>query len=282
MRCDFEVPSFTGFYQGIWDQSENEYNEIQMRKYDDNGFEHLNFLDDLGFGPDYRDKIAKLFAEEYVDIMKRYLGIDIELVGYDIDSPKEYNFRTDRIFTIVDVSDYDTLVEKLCSLASNPIYRTKIAQTIKNEHTSCDGFWSWMSNDIEEWFGLMVNPDNSHYTSYFIGYLLDAICPAEIENLNEAIYSYVSESTDYHCVEPETDEAKEEYELYLKYGILYADYAEEHPIRYPDPNRPTYYTEDDWDDYKESFMEYLETYEEEQKRKAALAAQPVIPGLLEE
>lgn len=29
-------------------------------------------------------------------------------------------------------------------------------------------------------------------------------------------------------------------------------------------------------------MEYLETYEEEQKRKAALAAQPVIPGLLEE
>ena len=48
------------------------------------------------------------------------------------------------------------------------------------------------------------------------------------------------------------------------------------------PNRPTYYTEDDWDDYKESFMEYLETYEEEQKRKAALAAQPVIPGLLEE
>lgn len=241
-----------------------------MRKYDDNGFEHLNFLDDWGFGPDYRDKIAKLFAEEYVDIMKRYLGIDIELVGYDIDSPKEYNFRTDRIFTIVDVSDYDTLVEKLCSLASNPIYRTKIAQTIKNEHTSCDGFWSWMSNDIEEWFGLMVNPDNSHYTSYFIGYLLDAICPAEIENLNEAIYSYVSESTDYHCVEPETDEAKEEYELYLKYGILYADYAEEHPIRYPDPNRPTYYTEDDWDDYKESFMEYLETYEEEQKRKAAI------------
>ncbi len=83
-------------------------------------------------------------------------------------------------------------------------------------------------------------------------------------------------------MEPETDEAKEEYELYLKYGILYADYAEEHPIRYPDPNRPTYYTEDDWDDYKESFMEYLETYEEEQKRKAALAAQPVIPGLLEE
>ena len=92
MRCDFEVPSFTGFYQGIWDQSENEYNEIQMRKYDDNGFEHLNFLDDWGFGPDYRDKIAKLFAEEYVDIMKRYLGIDIELVGYDIDSPKEYYF----------------------------------------------------------------------------------------------------------------------------------------------------------------------------------------------
>lgn len=214
MRCDFEVPSFTGFYQGIWDQSENEYNEIQMRKYDDNGFEHLNFLDDWGFGPDYRDKIAKLFAEEYVDIMKRYLGIDIELVGYDIDSPKEYNFRTDRIFTIVDVSDYDTLVEKLCSLASNPIYRTKIAQTIKNEHTSCDGFWSWMSNDIEEWFGLMVNPDNSHYTSYFIGYLLDAICPAEIENLNEAIYSYVSESTDYHCVEPEEDDVEEYYKTH--------------------------------------------------------------------
>lgn len=282
MRLDLQVPSFTGFYQGIWDQSENEWIETHEMKYGEHeDFESLNLIDDWGFGPDYRDKVAKLFAEDYAKIIENCLGVPMEYIGYFIDSPKEYNFRTDCIYATFEVPDYDALVKRLNQLGSLPEYRTELAALIKKYHTSCDGFWSFMSNDIEEWFGLMYDPSNDHYTSYFTGYLLSLMAPEEIEGLNESEYEYVLENTDYHCVEPETDDAKDEWEVYLKYGSVYTDWAVEHPMRHPDPYRPGYNTMDDWEDYKEQFLDYVKEYEKEQKRKAALAAQPEIPGLFD-
>jgi hypothetical protein len=282
MRLDLQVPSFTGFYQGIWDQSENEWIETHEMKYGEHeDFESLNLIDDWGFGPDYRDKVAKLFAEDYAKIIENCLGVPMEYIGYFIDSPKEYNFRTDRIYATFEVPDYDALVKRLNQLGSLPEYRTELAALIKKYHTSCDGFWSFMSNDIEEWFGLMYDPSNDHYTSYFTGYLLSLMAPEEIEGLNESEYEYVLENTDYHCVEPETDDAKDEWEVYLKYGSVYTDWAVEHPMRHPDPYRPGYNTIDDWEDYKEQFLDYVKKYEKEQKRKAVLAAQPEIPGLFD-
>lgn len=282
MRLDLEVPGFTGFYYGIWEQGENEWIEVHEMKYGEyEDFESLNLIDDWGFGPDYRANVAKLFAEDYAEIIKNCIGIEMELIGSDVDSPQAYNFTTDRIFAIFDVPDYDVLVERLVKLGKLSEYYTELAALIKKYHTSCSGFISFMSNDIEEWFELMQDPSNDHYTSYFLGYLLSLMAPEEIEGLNESIYMYVEENTDYHCVEPETDEAKEEWEIYLKYGSLYTDYATAHPMRYenPDKGKGPYWIVIDWDDYKEQFLDYVEKHEKEQKRKAALAAMPVIPGL---
>lgn len=57
MQIEIEALGFTGFYQGIWGQSENEYNEIQSMKYGDyEDIESLQFIEDWGFGPDYCNK----------------------------------------------------------------------------------------------------------------------------------------------------------------------------------------------------------------------------------
>lgn len=284
MRLDLEVPSFTGFYQGIWDQGENEWTEIHEMKYGEyEDFESLNLIDYWSFGPDYRDKVAKLFAEDYAEIIKNCLGVPMEYVGCYVSSPKEYNFTTDRIYATFEVPDYNALVKRLTELGSLPEYRTELAALIKKYHTSCDGFISFMSNDIEDWFGLMCDPDDDRYVSYFVGYLLSLMAPEEVEGLNESVYEYVLENTDYHCVEPETEEAKEEWELYLQYREVYTEYAQSHPMRYKNPikNQWPYYIVIDWEDYKEQFLDYAKTYEQEQKRKAALAAMPVIPGLFD-
>lgn len=278
------MPSFTGFYQGIWDQSENEWTEIHEMKYGEyEDFESLNLIDYWSFGPDYRDKIAKLFADEYAEIIKNCLGVPMEYVGCYVNSPKEYNFTTDRIFATFEVPDYDALVKRLNELGSLPEYRTELAALIKKYHTSCSGFISFMSNDIEEWFELMYDPDDDRYVSYFVGYLLSLMAPEEIDGLNEYVYEYVVTDTDYHCVEPETEEAKDEWELYLQYREVYTEYAQSHPMRYKNPVKGQwpYYIVIDWDDYKEQFLDYAKTYEQEQKRKAALAAMPVIPGLFD-
>lgn len=284
MRLNLEVPSFTGFYQGIWEQCENEWTEIHKMKYGEyEDFEDLNLIDEWGFGPDYRDKVAKLFADDYAEIIKNCLGVPMEYVGSYVSSPKEYNFTTDRIFAIFEVPDYDALVKRLNELGRLPEYHDGLASLIKEYHTGCSGFISLMSNDIEEWFELMYDPSNDHYTSYFIGYLLSLMAPEEIYGLNESVYMYVTENTDYHCVGPETDEAKDEWELYLQYREIYTEYAKSHPMRYENPvkHQLPYYIVIDWDDYKEQFLDYAKTYEQEQKRKAALAAMPVIPGLFD-
>lgn len=278
------MPSFTGFYQGVWDQSENEWIEVHEMKYGDyEDFESLNLIDDWGFGSDYRDNVAKLFAKNYAEIIKNCLAVPMEYVGCYVDSPKEYNFRTDRIYATFEVPDYDALVKRLNELGSLPEYRTELAAIIKKYHTSCSGFISFMSNDIEDWFGLMYDPSNDHYTSYFIGYLLSLMAPEEIEGLNESVYEYVLENTDYHCVEPETDDAKEEWELYLQYRDIYTEFASSNPMRYENPDKGKWppYIVLDWDDYKEQFLDYIKKHEQEQKRKAALAAMPVIPGLFD-
>lgn len=259
MRLDLEVPSFTGFYQGIWDQGENEWTEIHEMKYGEyEDFESLNLIDYWSFGPDYRDKVAKLFAEDYAEIIKNCLGVPMEYVGCYVSSPKEYNFTTDRIYATFEVPDYNALVKRLTELGSLPEYRTELAALIKKYHTSCDGFISFMSNDIEDWFGLMCDPDDDRYVSYFVGYLLSLMAPEEVEGLNESVYEYVLENTDYHCVEPETEEAKEEWELYLQYREVYTEYAQSHPMRYENPikNQWPYYIVIDWEDYKEQFLDY--------------------------
>ena len=116
-----------------------------------------------------------------------------------------------------------------------------------------------MSNDIEEWFGLITDPGNDHYVSYMIGYLMYLLDTARFEYLNENMYDYVECCTDLHCVNPITDIAKDEWNLYEQFGSIYTKYADEHPLRYPD--------QWEWEEYKEEFLTHANEYDKELKRK---------------
>lgn len=269
MQIEIRALTFGGFYGGRWDQGEDEYRDSQCVE----ALEVCLLKDDWGYGPDYRNEVAKIYAEHYIDMVNEVLDVDFKIVGQEIDSPREYNFTNDKIFIMVEIDDYDALVDKLIKLASKPEYRTELAKIIHDEHTSYDGFWSWMSNDIEEWFGLMCNPDHADYTSYFIAYLVSLVNPQMYYNLDNDVYCYVNESSDLQIVRPETDKAKEEYEMYLEHPKAYAAFVEQNdlPSLYPD--------EKEWAEYKTDFRYFLEEYNLEKKRKEALANHPVIPGL---
>lgn len=281
MKLELEALGFTGFYQGIWDQGENEWTEIHEMKYGKyEDFEDLQFIDEWGFGDDYRDKIADEYSKAFVELVNDTLGTDFELVGRFVSSPREYNFRTDEIYCEVEIGERDEIIKKLVALANDPRYRDSVAQSIRANHTSCDGFISFMDNDFNKWCEIYLNEGGDIYLSCFIGYLVNAINPGCLRALNESVYCYVCESTDFHIVEPETDDAKAEWEVYEKYGADYTDWTREHPIRYenPKPYGPNYIILD-WDEYKEQFLEHMEELEAERKRKAWLDAQPKIPGL---
>ena len=268
---DIKVLGFTGFYQGIWDQSENEWQETHEIKYGEyEDFESLHMIEDWGFPENYREEVGKLFSEEYIDMINDSLKLNVKLIKSDVSSPREYNFRTDEIYATIEVDDYDAMIERLSSIASDPAYRTELADIIKKNHSSRSGFISFMSNDIEDWFGLIVDPGNDHYVSYMIGYLMYLSDTARFECLNENIYEYVECDTDLHCVSPITDIAKDEWKLYKQYGSLYTKYADEHPLRYPDQY--------EWEEYKDEFLEHAGEYAKELKRREFDAKMPFLPG----
>lgn len=281
IQIDLEVLPFTGFYGGVWDQSENEYVQTRELKYGDyEEIESLQFLDDWGFAPDYRDQIAKMFADAYCSKLQEMLGLDVKLVGAWVRSPQYYNYSTDEIYATFEVEDYDALVKRVCHFVDKPEYRTKLANIIKERHSSRDGFWSFMSNDIEEWYGLICNPDDDKYISYLIGYLLEIVDPDWFATLNDDMYRVAME---YGLQEtyPSTPEAKEEFEIYKQYREVYTKWAGAHPRIYKNPNKNSYpnFIVLEWEDYKKMWLEYITEYELEQKRKALM---PVIPGLFDD
>ena len=178
------------------------------------------------------------------------------------------------------------MVSKLIKLANAPENRDDMAETIRRNHSSRPGFISFMSNDLNEWCDDYLLDSDNGYFSYFIGYLANIINTGCLLNNNESVYYHVIESTDYHIVQPETDEAKEEWELYLEHRDIYTGFLKEyrkshiHPSRrdWPEDNRHRY--DVDWDEFKEAFSEHIEDYKKEQQRKAWLAAYPTIPGLI--
>lgn len=270
MQIEIRALTFGGFYGGLWDQGEDEYRAAQYEK----ALEVIQLKDDWGFGPGYRSEVATIYAEYYINMVNEILDVDFKIVDQKIESPREYNFTTDKIFINVEVGDYEVLIDKLIKLASKPEYRADMSKIIHDNHTDRSGFWSWMSNDIEQWFGLMYDQDNDHYTSYFMAYLMSLMNPEMYYGLDDSIYSYINECTGLQIIEPETDMAKQEYEMYLGNPEAYAAFVErEGGIGlYPD--------DEEWLEYKTDFRYFLEEYNLEQKRKEALANHPVIPGLL--
>lgn len=282
MTLELEALGFSGFYKGIWDQSENEYcetREIKYGEYED--IESLLFLDDWGFGSDYRDRVAELYAKMYIGHINDTLGIDLKLVGQYVCSPKSYNYVTDKIYCQVEIDDLDALANHLRNLCNDPRYKDDLIEIIKAMHTSCSGFISFMSNKFEDWMKAIDDPQDGQYISYLIGYCANVANPISLKCLNESAYCWACEQG-YHETEPQTPEAKEEWELYLKYRDLYTNWTSEHPICYPDPNHPGRHIVKPWYDYKERFMEFALAHELEVKRKAAIAAMPIIPGILDE
>lgn len=282
MTLELEALGFTGFYQGIWDQSENEWAAICEMKYGQcEDFEDLQFIDEWGFCEDYRDHIGAIYAKAFVELINETLGTDFKLLGQTVRSPREYNFRTDEIYCTVEIGDRDKLVKKLVALAnSESIIRDAVSQAIRTNHTSCDGFMSFMNNNFDKWCDTFLADGKDAYLSCFISYLTNALDPGCLSKLNESVYFYVDESTIYHMVGPQSYDARAEWTVYKEYGSDYTDWTREHPIRYenPEPCGPNY-TVHDWDDYMEMFLEHMLALDEERKRKADFDSLPSIPGI---
>lgn len=242
---------FSGFYESEWS------NMIEAREQEEKDWlvEHYDvdsdFLQDCveaedGWNARCREQIATWFCEHYFSLVSEFTGIDFEVKSVKIDSPRSYNFTSDKLIATVTTSMCrKQMFNKIRTLMRENYDVLK--KIIADNHTSCSGFWSFMSNNIDEWFNNLNNNDHP-YLDYILAYITHikakearwARGMSESGFLNYAIYE----------------------------AIAYNNYLER-------PNLVASFKNDE-----EKWEQILADIKAKEQRRKMEANQPIIPGLI--
>jgi hypothetical protein len=129
------VPFFPGFYNSelnfIIDQEIEQHLEYNELSYDD-------ITDNLDY-----PQAKKEIAEAWLNRFNIETGFKLEFVA--IDSPREYNFTTDRLVAKITLED----LQRARKIAEDN--EADFEQYLRDTFTSYDGFYSSYSNDMNDW-----------------------------------------------------------------------------------------------------------------------------------
>lgn len=130
---------FDGFYCSVHSDVIDDAEEQMFA--DDNGTPNTGLSMALWRDCNYQG-VHSLFVRDYCKNFGRWLKID-SLKFEALDSPREYNFTTDRIFATISEAD-------VIKLFNSVPYETLKAKA-RERHTSRDGFISFYDPDILTW-----------------------------------------------------------------------------------------------------------------------------------
>jgi hypothetical protein len=156
MPC-INIP-FSGFYESIWSQAIDYEEERDVENLEEHEREEQPeelqipadqiaefFFDCADYSNAYRT-IAREYCEEVNRTVSDEIGIYLAGEFDGMDSPREYNFTTDRLYLTVP----DSAAAALFATSAADDHRT-LAAAIRERHTSYDGFISFYRNELAEW-----------------------------------------------------------------------------------------------------------------------------------
>lgn len=227
------LPFFPGFYDsilsGLLDSAEERESEYAAEKEQsaeyypesywpesmqlDSG-EHAQIMFDcMSYGDAYRE-MASDYCESFDNWMNDNFETPLDSFKFEsMDSPREYNFRTDRVYVTVSMS----VMQKLWQ----GINREKLAETIEARHKSRDGFISFYEHDIESWLERIESDGLESLDHNELGTLLCAAIAETVESesdfnwticepIAETDYEYVDKHCDWQAYETKQRQARVE------------------------------------------------------------------------
>lgn len=186
---------FWGFYASIHDERMDDALERDAEYFasdenefypDAKGMEESALCEILNGLADWK-KGQTVYAQKYVEAFDGYVkqetGMELGLTFEKLESPKFYNFATDRIFAHIPVS----VVEKLRAAVT----LGKLAEVIKERHESRSGFCSFYSTNIEEWAKKPVTEwDHNELSTLLIAWMRQEMSEVADEAINENVHDY--------------------------------------------------------------------------------------------
>ena len=156
-----------------------------------------------------RDEVSRLHIEVFLEKFSDLVGIDI-LTGHKfaaLQSPKYYNFSTDRIFARIDFEAVQQLFDV--------VQHATLEAVIKSRFTSYDGFISHYSNQLDAWLDKpLAEWDSNEIETLLQAAIIDALGGAKIDvhDLREFMGEVEMEVLDYGAgngiFEPDFEESK--------------------------------------------------------------------------
>lgn len=176
---------FAGFYNTWYseeiDREQEQYAESLQEEYPDVSLQDINdvIFNAANYGEAYKHA-AREYVPAYVNWLKQEHDVDIKLTFNTMQSPKEYNFRTDEIFCDISLDD----VKKLAKKAG----WTRIQESARKLFTSRDGFCSFYSPRPAEWGKLAEWDHNQLYA---------ILCALETEDTSYQCFVSMSDAGDF-------------------------------------------------------------------------------------
>ncbi len=166
---------FGGFYESAANDIIDREIE-QIFEYNDCG--DVNIPDEFYHANvDYKkmyDRYSRAYVSNFNDWFKDETLIDLQLVFESLESPREYNFTTDRIFCHIP----EAALAALFNFAANK--KAAFKKVVEERFTSRSGFISSYSNDVEDW----INKPWGTYDHNEIDTLIHvvmAVCEIEVD-----------------------------------------------------------------------------------------------------
>lgn len=176
---------FAGFYESMWSQGLERAEEMHLEYLEqEEGVAMLASAEAIWKASDYR-AMCNYVARKYVDYLNDYIkdefDLDLDLKFESMQSPREYNFETDRIFC--EISD-----ENLRKLRTF-VPEDELRLAIKTRFTSRSGFISGYPNNLDDWPAL-EDWDHNEIGTLFVALLGEGgDWEWDIyENMNEVFY----------------------------------------------------------------------------------------------
>ena len=175
-RYNTFCPVFPGFYGTLFEY-EREVEDIeQYNEENKTDFDYEDFEWDYR---DYSNRVSKAFVNKLEAEISDVLPVKLEF--QEVISPREYNFYNDSINIVAELN----LNELLKFIRNN---KKQAAQYFKDKYTSCSGFISSHSNNVDTWLNKVYIFE---YPEHRIGALLDCLCYI-VGITDEDIYDYCS------------------------------------------------------------------------------------------
>ena len=162
------LQSFEGFYDSIWEPDTEIYYECERTGQE----EDVDFTFD---DQEYRHDICENYTQVWELWLREFISDDIQLEFLEVVSPQYYTaWDTDRCRVKIQLTQAaeDAIIAKIGK------HRELLATWIKENHTSRDGFISYLSNDIDQWPSRLFDDDEIRQPAYLF-YMLYYIVKAE-------------------------------------------------------------------------------------------------------